>query len=522
MPSYTTKRAGRPRKKPADLEVVVEEKPEIEKLSKEEWLQTLRDFPFFCEKMLGIELNNAQRKVIKEVWPYILAKEFPFRMLLLAGNQAGKTCLAACLCLWFAYTKYTFLPHTFVGAEWRKLEYAIAVIAPLRSLTRAMFHSILKIVNGKYLIAPRIDRGETEYRFNECRIKGFVYRYTKTEAEGFGSIPTMFCANGATIEYFTTYGSKGDTIQGSNYYFMLYDEFGRSDSLHDELPDLYNRLQTTRGGLMALTTPSEKHPNAIQFIDELLRKPQHRFKSFRFSSLDNEFKRHEDIYASVSGLSKWEQDQIIHGHLVPPRASFFPPEKITDVFVPTADLPPTKPIVAGRRYAMGLDTAMVADRIASYVLDVSERPYRVIAKHAVRGKEKKVQEHVSDLTDIYTRFPISSLEVVIDVTNEAGHIWVNLLEPLNPVPFRFGLEKGTQINTKVDMLTTLRQCIENNDIILDDEDYKLKRQLTNYKIDDDKLETDLVMALGLAVYYPYKEYLEGLQVEQSASAVERF
>jgi hypothetical protein len=98
------------------------------------------------------------------------------------------------------------------------------------------------------------------------------------------------------------------------------------------------------------------------------------------------------------------------------------------------------------------------------------------------------------------------------------------LSDLNPTPFRFGTEKSTGMSTKIDMLSIIRRCLENKHLDLQEDDYIIKRQLTNYRLDDSGLETDGLMALGVAVYYPYKEYLVYADEEISPhlAMVERF
>jgi hypothetical protein len=468
--------------------------------------------------MLGMELNEGQRELAYAIMPYIQAKEFPLRCLFQTGNQLGKTTFFSLLAIWFQFTKYTFLPHTFTGKEWSQLEYTGAVIAPMKSLMRAMFSSVMKIVNGRYLISPRIDRGETEYHMNQTRIKGFIYRYSKSDSEGLGQIPTIYFANNSTMEFYTMFGSRGDTLQGSNYPYAMYDEFGRDDNLDEEIPDIYNRLQTLRGPLFMMTTPSEKHPTAVQFIDEITRKKSHKFKVFSASALKNEYKNKADIMSSVSGLSDAQRRQIIEGIASPFGATFFPVQSITDA----ANITEIPKIDPKHTYYLGLDTAMMTDKIGIQVIDVTELPYKQVFRSYIKGKDQKLEDHLSTIRETYYNYPNCTL--VIDCSNEAGYIWLQLLSDLNPTPFRFGTEKSTGMSTKIDMLSIIRRCLENKHLDLQEDDYIIKRQLTNYRLDDSGLETDGLMALGVAVYYPYKEYLVYADEEISPhlAMVERF
>ena len=99
----------------------------------------------------------------------------------------------------------------------------------------------------------------------------------------------------------------------------------------------------------------------------------------------------------------------------------------------------------------------------------------------------------------------NNIEFTMDATSEGGTIIYDHFRDLNPIPFKYGIEKGTGRKMKVELLEVLRKCFE-EECILSPMDSSLHSQLTLYRgpNDDKGQTTDRVMAVAMAVYWAYK------------------
>lgn len=463
------------------------------------------DLPYFAEHLLGIRFNTAQMDVWRIIKGYLDTKMYPLRLLILAANQIGKTTFAACFILWLCYYKKMNFKEEIDVVTYRELEYTGAVMAPLKSLTKALFYASKQIIEGKYLIR-NFTTGQTH--FNDCKIKFFkVYsRYT----DKFSDVPYHQFMNNSKVEFYTLGGNQGDVLQGTNYYFMLYDELGRSDYLSDEMRDIYNRTQTLRSPLIAMTTPSMDHPLANQWIDEVLDNSEEKgWVTYQADVTKNEYKDQQAAIDSTKGLSDSEKRQILEGKIEVTEEVFYKPPLVTKAFKRRFEVPE---IAKGRHYSMGLDTAASSDRFAITILDVTQVPFKEVYREYFKASDKTKEQRLNIVRHAYYRFnEHGGCELTIDCSNEAGPLYLEDLFDCSPIPYRFGIERDTGKHTKYVALEATRLAIEKGHLWLDSDNLLLKRQMSYYKLKDDKLQTDALMSLIIATVKPYLDYLESIK-----------
>jgi hypothetical protein len=149
---------------------------------------------------------------------------------------------------------------------------------------------------------------------------------------------------------------------------------------------------------------------------------------------------------------------------------------------------PAKPI-RGHWYVDGWDLAKKQDLSVGITLDTSVVPWRVVAVWSGNREPWPVtQQRISRRRDIYKS------EIWIDATGIGDPIIDNLEVPSSCVnPYIF---TGP---SKERLITNLQACIENRRVAIPAH-RKLRQELLDYQWADKDLETDFVMALGLACW----------------------
>lgn len=451
------------------------------------------DLSFFSRYFLGIELHDGQKRAEEQK-----QKHNAQINLHLWGNQAGKTVLIAVRHIHKCFYKKMNIKMSLSTKEWEALKYKTVNLAPSTKSTSVLFDTILKIVRSEFLIRDVITN---DFKPNKCKLGYFVTKITTTPYY------VIYWENNAVSEFYTLGLHHGDTIQGDQYMYGSYDEAGLSKSLAEERLKITTRLQTYAAELDIITTPDQSNPGALQDLwdmAELGRQHLSGYNLIRCTVWENIYKQRVDIERNLEVLTPEERKQVAEGDIIFSGSTYFSRQNLSDMF--TFDVPPVKDPEEGATYWMGVDTAQKEDSWAITVIRTDCWPFEVVRWSYVKGKNKEPFEHIAHTAEIFERYKNVGEDcyMVLDGSNEAGRIYYSELKSYRPYMQSFGIEKKTGKNLKYDMLKEFKKCLDKKGIRCNKENKELLSQMTIYHTEDDKIKTDAVMSLMLAVYKPYK------------------
>jgi hypothetical protein len=484
---------------------------------KEYWVPRCRDdFELFCDKLLGIKLRKGQKRLEKERHDSELETgKWKTVYMILAGNRFGKSVYEGCKHIWKNYYKLTN-PEVPISPEmWPHFKYQTFNLAPASELTKIILQTILKILRSELTLK----KPDGTFCLNECKIRDFIdtpglNNYDTNHIPDQGPFRVRF-SNDSLFRAFTLGATHGDGVQGVGFMYGSYDEFGRSKNPDKEIDDLLPRLFDYKGELDIITTPDIENELSCAYIldkTDLTRMGELDWFLFEGDIRENEDTDEADLIKRTQGMSDAKRNQILSGKISMSGACYFEAANVIKMFNGTATY--SMYGIPGRFYSIGLDTAGGGkDYWAINVLDITDPDHW----HRVFYYYDKLNQpgfNIGFTKTILDRFFMAGAENVsftMDKTNEAGSIYYNEFANYNVRGFRFGMEKGTGKSTKADLLDVARRAINEKDLIKCTDDRMLRNQIISYKgpMDDKKQTTDALMSFALAVYYPYKQRLDG-------------
>lgn len=473
-----------------------------------EWnLKCKGDFALFCYKLLGIRLNEGQKRVNKIIEEDGL--DAPVT-LLLSSNRFGKSVYLALKHIYKAYYKEMGHNIRLSSEDWKILEYVTLNIAPSSENTKVMMEYILQICRGEFPIKQK----DGSYKSNKSYLRYFVdypglNNYDKVPDQG----PYMIrYVNRSKSRFFTLGMSHGDTIQGRAFMYASYDEFARSKAPEREIDDILPRLMQYGGSLDIITTPDEENELTTAYLSEkkdLIELGELNWRFLDGNMNENEFLPHEEMGKYLQGTSDSKRAQIMEGKISFRGATYYDISKVIKVF--DDKLPYNVPPIPGHLYSCGLDTAGGGkDYWAFTIWDITRLPWTKVYTYYDKFNQPGFNlNYTKNLLDRYKEVSVD-VRLVMDHSNEAGAIYFGELTDYNPIKYRFGTAKGSGKSTKAELTDNLRRAI-NSELIKSPTDRMLKNQLLSYKgpQDDKKQTTDAIMSNALAIFYPYKEYVYG-------------
>lgn len=461
----------------------------------------------FSEKLLGMPLHDGQRRYLRQ------AAKNQYRIYVLTcANRWGKSVLVSILQLWYLFNKFgvdNSNPNV-----WERAEYRTANIAPHSALTEPVFKTIHAIMTSTFPI-----KKDGQLKTNDCII-GWFYLPDKT----LNTPPyKQFFDNNSYIEHRSLGADQGDSLQGKPYGITTYDEGGRSDHLYDEIEDAIKpRLFDWGGPLHILSTPSKNSKSTLHFykiyqnglagINQTLTQEGSLDENTFFTP--EEIQAQKDMYAD-SPLYK----QVIEGKFLFGGGALFHYKDILDA--QTSTLNDGVPRIDGHRYIIGTDTAIGKDEMVHYVLDVTDKPYQLVHCEASTGNSKSPQRQMNDFINLVTSYyKDGNVRHILETWNgESVRFYKDLPPWIQSFTTCYGswqpqsvikLDYKTKTNPanakKSDILIALAKTLASGEVKIPEIDPNrtdradLTTQLQMYEEDDNKLQTDRVMALALAVY----------------------
>jgi hypothetical protein len=459
-----------------------------------ELLRRGEDFEVFCEELLGVKLNPAQKRIARCLKNGVDTRdrEWAFSTLVVvAANQIGKTLIQACIILWALNYK--------IGLDdqnpdiWLASQYLWIHLGPFQQQAYHAYKDAKQLIKG----AHPAQTGP--------KLPSALFAATKIENYYDG----IECWNGAQA-MFRTAENKGEAVLGYRAAGISVDEAAFVRGLTAEVNEVLKmRLVSTGGPIMLFSTPNGMN-DFFDFADNI-QSEDHEVEDMVWVNGSSRL-----VWATILdnvgyGISEKEaarmelelnpatKEQQLRGAFLEPAEAFFVPQnKIIEAF--KKELPAEVRPIPGHLYAIFWDPSLASDPTAVVVLDVTYKPWT--------GVYFRWYERPLDITQLTgaifqlhgdyhnarsnNRLSTPSHAVTgFDATSMGGAAVKGLLSPLNPKrPVNFG---GNALKTP--SLTNLRDLLTKGDIELPGAWLRLRQELLNYKLKDESIKQDTVMAL---------------------------
>lgn len=432
--------------------------------------------------------------------------------VLTCANRWGKSVTISILQLWYLFYKIGVAesdPNDPNG--WERVEYRTANLGPHSANTEAVFKTIHQIMTSSFSIK---DPKTGFMRTNRCNIEWF---YLKDKTLNTPPYKQFFDGN-CYIEHRSLGGDQGDSLQGKPYGLITYDEGGRSNHLELEVRDgILPRLFDMQAPLHIISTPSVNSKSSIYYYKL--------YKSglagvdgcftMTGSLRDNTFFSPEQIEEQYD-LYKDDplRDQVLEGKFVFGGSTLFELEDIAAA--QTDELNSGVGYEEGHRYAIGVDTAIGSDEMVYTVLDITTKPFRIVKEMAAKGNSKSPQMHLYDFVCIVEEYyREGNVFIMVETWNgESARFYLDLPPWMQQITETYGSWAPSKLVTnndnpikatpnaskKSDILISLKKILSSREILFAKNNSTLADQLSIYREEDAKLQTDRVMALALAVH----------------------
>ena len=461
------------------------------------------DIAFFASRFLGIEGNPGQI----EWWNACSARDETgwgpkyLTTVVSAGNRAGKTLGMAILVLHHAFYKLGVRPprpnDVADTKRWSDAPYEWYHVGPQQENAELVHIECDRILSGVHLAQKGRGCPLTETFGPIVDVK------TKDRGEYLMLTFHAMCGGGRI--HFRSAQDKAKALLGKDMNGISYDEASAELYLNLVYQEVFNlRRLSTGGPLHFIGTPLS---GSIEYQDlwekgnpaNPNRDPQ--FASFRLPTwLNIGFGLDQSTYDAIRRqVEPYLIPQNLGGEFIEGREAYFSGPAVEKCFVDT--LPEEELPQKDHRYVQGVDPGISSDPTWDITLDFTE-------KHDFRGVRAVMKEGNQTITAVLNMVSEGSYlyntrgarcATMLDSTGMGGKMWVDEFSHItNLRHFDFGGQKSV----KLKLLSDLKAVIDKGWLKLPRTGRLwgiLRRQLLTYKLDDNKLVQDAVMALALAV-----------------------
>lgn len=461
------------------------------------------DIVLFANVLLGMPLHPGQIKFYRNGKKKI--------NLLLPSNRWGKTLTVAIKHIHKNFYKVGIGMGDMKG--WAGVDYRTADIAPASSQTEMCFNYVKQILQGRFPI-PQPDGS---VKNNECLIRWFL-----DEKHIINNAPFIIpYTNNSRTEFRSTGSDKGDSLQSKPYGYISYDEGGRSDHLQTEIwGNIIPRL-TDWGGELDIPCTPDTNSHSILYHYQLFQKgmtgdPD--VYSQEGSIDDNIFLPKENIEESKR-LYKDDPlgPQVLYGKFVFSGANIFATDDILAAQTESIEYG-NKSVVegmkylTGHQYMIGIDTSIGSDECVYTVIDVTRlEDFKVVNKVWSKGNAKSPQLHQLDLLTLWDLYNHdNNVKISLETWNgESARFYMDMPKELQRKTKCFGSwqppgtpkkNRSLRLANQASLIVALCKKLAARELHFAMADEKLTQQLSIYREDDGKLETDHVFSLALAVF----------------------
>ena len=462
-----------------------------------------RDIFYFAREILGVDLNRAQRRwfdrmLVDRGWGGFRQK----RIFHVAANQTGKSMGLAILILWATIYKVglDFSDHE----KWATSAYVWYHVSPTQQQSYIPLRDIEQLVAGSH-----------RAQVKPFHLPAGLIRFEKTE-QYYDGFTTIF----GSIANFRPTDEKAKALQGRRANGISFDEAAFEDHLTSVVNEvLLMRLVSTGGPLIVVSTPNGINDffDLVQKVIEEGHHPEGLPESEKVWETDDgamvvwsTVADNVGFGLSAAEVERMERDldpstkeQQLRGAFLEPSEAFFTPSNIvTDIFLP--HLADEVAALPGHNYVIYWDPSIASDPTACVVLDVTVEPWvGVYFKHYLRPPS--VVELINDMVGLHFAYNgakdaqgkhPSRAVTGFDATSMGGSILrqeLSRIHPLRPVDFA-GPSK------KAGIMQNLRAAIAGRRMLLPKGWHRAMRELLNYKLKDERIQQDVVMALAGAAY----------------------
>lgn len=478
------------------------------------------DFEVFCEEVLGVRLNRAQRRIAK-VLKTGANRQWAFReLVVVAANQIGKTLMQACIILWACTYKIGVDPEDM--DSWEKAPYLWIHVGPVQ---QQAYHA--------YKDAKMLVRGSHPAQGTRCKLpKGLIFEIKiENYYDGFGFL------NGAEV-MFRTGEHKAEAILGYRAAAISVDEAAFVDYLTEVKNTVFMlRLVASGGPLLMFSTPNGMNDFFDQAddirshgteIEEMVWQTGENYLVWAIITDNLGFGlRQSEIDRMERDVNPATKEQQLRGAFLEPMEAFFVPQaNILKAF--RKDMPHEELPIPGHWYAEFWDPSISSDPTACIVLDVTKFPWRgVFFGHwekpmpveGLVGEMYRIHQAYNNHVDRNTLSYPSRAVMGFDATAMGGAVVRQLVQGINPKrPINMAGSPGK----KVVALTNLRDRLTKGEIFLPASWTRVRQEILNYRLKDDKIKQDAVMALmgadmvatSMTMGYAQKPISPGARVTQ--------
>lgn len=474
------------------------------------------DIVVFSESLLGMPLHAGQRRFMRE------GKEKV--NVLVPANRWGKSITVAIKHIHHCFYKVGVGRGNTEAHQ--RAQYRTANLAPHSDATKPVFDAIKAILTSSFPI-PQPDGS---VKNNRCLIEWFLNH------DGIRNSTPYYMpfVNRSEILFRSTGEDKGDSIQGKSFGYISYDEGGRSNHLEYELDaNIVPRLADLNGSLDIVSTPDMRSAS-ISYHHDLFEMGMRHEPGY----YAQEGSIHDNVFLLRSNPTYIEDEkkrlkgnpilqQVLYGKFV-----FAGDNLFTKASIDIAREDGLNDGIRredGHSYIIGIDTAMGEDEMVYTVLDVTDKPFRVVRQVGAKGNSKSPQRHMNDFMDLaYSYMDSNNLKIILETWNgEAARFYMDLPDNLRYITKCFGSWQPPGITAKMigrnprnvrkaEILIALSKLLASEELKIPNEP-KLVKQLSIYREEDNKLATDRVMSLALAAWLatdgaPKQEELELIEV----------
>jgi len=488
------------------------------------------DIIYFSEEMLGVQLNDYQKKWLKRTttprskWGEVFGEVmediggFLFGSNISAiGNQSGKTVGISVKHIWFNKYKIGMeLDERLINQAY----YATLNISPHSRQTRACYQNIKDILSEQFIIN---DGGSMRLNKLSPLMKDFL----AGENANLGEIRF---SNKSIMYSVPTGADQASSLAGAQFGYISYDECSQSLHLKEELgAKIISRLIKYGVCLDLIATPEVDSPSHQYYlhITRMGQRLQDGWWALTGMGMDdNRFipqAQRDRAKASIKATDKQKYLQVVKGEFVTSGKRFFDANEIENLW----KLKTKSDCKNGRMYLLVADWGMAdtGDKSVFFVFDYTDYTtngiIHLVNHEEARGGSPQMQfALLRTLYDQYTWYDEDGKTAhaptfLMDAESMGGTLIKKLLVMLKP--------KAFEIDKDVALLETKNAMSKGRDytvseidgaIIEKNPDFgivksyyieDLNEQLGIYHVDDKKIDTDFVMAFMMGVSYIVKK-----------------
>jgi hypothetical protein len=463
----------------------------------------------FSEIVLGIIPHPGQMK-----WLWFSNHRLN---ILRPGNRFGKTLITAIKHIWQCMCKPKLDGKVLTYDEWLRVEYNTLNFGPTYELGRGALMLARDIVQGNILLPD----GST----NKSMLKDWAISDDRSEAN---VMPYLEFKTGAKI-FGRSMNEMGVAFKMRKLAYISGDECADVPNLWTFTNNtLLMRVVDMNGSIDFVGTPQPEgfdYMTMIELAEEDMKRPDWKTNGSyyvqRGSIYENTFLPRYAIEEIEKIADPMMREQIIRGEYVEIGDKYFGYERVqhaVDKNLILVDYPEPN-----HKYVTAFDIAGGESQWSDYTviltIDYTNEPFQIVNFKRFKGGDISLPGQYKLVEEIKNTF---NSTLILDSSSLGGKNAMAFLSHLNPVMCEFGNTRGGSF--KGEMLATLKIAFDggqsekfrrmrekvdgewkdtnpNWGLLRLPDIPALVNELQNYKLDDNKIRQDTVMALAMAVHW---------------------